>query len=60
MRNEAVVHVIDDDEAARDSLSFLLHAADLTVETYESAAHFLDRLPGLARAVSSPTFGCHR
>jgi len=46
MPNEAVVHVIDDDEAARDSLAFLLQAADLSVATYESALHFLDRLPG--------------
>jgi two-component system response regulator FixJ len=45
MPNEAVVHVIDDDEAARDSLAFLLQAADLAVATYESALHFLDRLP---------------
>jgi len=42
---EAVVHVIDDDEAARESLAFLLQAADMTVSTYESAIHFLDNLP---------------
>jgi two-component system, LuxR family, response regulator FixJ len=41
-----IVHVIDDDEAARDSLGFLLQAADLSVKTYESALHFLDELPG--------------
>jgi len=41
---EGVVHVIDDDEAVRDSLAFLLENADLTVETYESALQFLDRL----------------
>jgi two-component system response regulator FixJ len=43
---KAIVHIIDDDEAARDSLAFLLRSADLTVKTYESAANFLDRLPG--------------
>ena len=45
MPTEAVVHVIDDDEAARESLAFLLQAADMTVSTYESAIHFLDNLP---------------
>ncbi len=37
-----VVHVIDDDEASRQSLAFLLQAADLDVRTYASAAVFLD------------------
>jgi len=37
----ARVHVIDDDEAARDSLGFLFESADLAVRTYESALHFL-------------------
>ncbi|WP_304166702.1 response regulator FixJ [Phenylobacterium aquaticum] len=36
-----VVHVIDDDEAMRDSLSFLLEASGLAVRTYASAAEFL-------------------
>lgn len=40
MRND-VVHVIDDDQAVRDSLSFLLKSAGFTVDTYESAASFL-------------------
>ena len=44
MKSDAVVHVIDDDEAARDSLAFLLESADMTVKTYESAIQFLDRL----------------
>lgn len=47
MPNELVVHVIDDDEAARDALRFLLEAADLTAPTYESASAFLSRLPEL-------------
>jgi two-component system response regulator FixJ len=46
MSNSGVVHVIDDDEAVRDSLAFMLENADLVVETYESAVQFLDRLPG--------------
>jgi two-component system, LuxR family, response regulator FixJ len=35
------VHVIDDDEAARDSLAFLLRTAKIDVKTYESAMDFL-------------------
>ncbi len=35
------VHVIDDDEAARDSLAFLLGTAKIDVKTYESATAFL-------------------
>ena len=39
---DAVVHVIDDDEAVRDSVAFLLGSAGLTVRAYESARQFLD------------------
>lgn len=35
------IHVIDDDEPVRDSLSFLLTAANFQVETYSSAKAFL-------------------
>jgi len=35
------VHVIDDDEAARDSLAFLLGTAKIDVKTYDSATAFL-------------------
>jgi two-component system response regulator FixJ len=41
------VHVIDDDEAARHSLEFLLRANTLEVATYESADAFLNAVPGL-------------
>src|SRR6266571_1118775 len=44
MPDDAVVHVIDDDDAARDSLAFLLQTANIEVRTYESAVAFLDRL----------------
>ena len=44
MANEPVVHVIDDDEAVRDSLEFMLDAADLQVRTWDSAVAFLDAL----------------
>ena len=40
-----VVHVIDDDEAMRQSLAFLFRAAKIQAETYESANAFLDVLP---------------
>jgi two-component system, LuxR family, response regulator FixJ len=44
MTSEKVtVHVIDDDDASRQSLAFLLQTADIEVETYPSAAAFLDR-----------------
>ena len=44
MPNEVVVHVIDDDEAVRQSLEFLLASADLHARTYDSAKTFLDGL----------------
>jgi two-component system response regulator FixJ len=39
--SDEVVHVIDDDDAVRESLSFVLDTAGLTARTYESAAAFL-------------------
>jgi two-component system response regulator FixJ len=45
MQADAVVCVIDDDEAVRDSLSFLFKTAGLSARTYESATSFLDHLP---------------
>lgn len=47
MTREAVVHVIDDDEAVRDSLAFMLDAAGLEVRTWESAVAFLAGVEGL-------------
>jgi len=46
--------VIDDDEAMRDSLEFLLGAADFDVTLFESAQLFLDAVPvvGLGCVVS--------
>jgi class 3 adenylate cyclase/CheY-like chemotaxis protein len=46
--SDFVVHVIDDDEAMRDSLSILLESASMTVCTYSSANVFLEQLDGLA------------
>jgi two-component system response regulator FixJ len=45
MHAEATVHVIDDDEAVRQSLMFLLKTAGLTVAAYDSATAFLRELP---------------
>jgi len=45
MAADAVVHVIDDDEAVRQSLDFLLRTAGVTARTYESASAFLNALP---------------
>jgi two-component system, LuxR family, response regulator FixJ len=42
---ESTVHVIDDDEALRDSLTFLLRTARLDVLSYPSATAFLEALP---------------
>jgi len=44
MSVKPIVHVIDDDEAVRDSLAFLLGTSDFEVHTYESARRFLDQL----------------
>jgi two-component system, LuxR family, response regulator FixJ len=42
-----VVHVIDDDEAVRESLAFLLRANAIEVRTYESGTVFLGVVPQL-------------
>jgi two-component system response regulator FixJ len=39
-----VVHVVDDDESARESLAFLLESADFEVVAYASAPAFLEAL----------------
>jgi two-component system response regulator FixJ len=39
-----VVHIVDDDEAVRRSLAFMLGSAGLAVRVYESARAFLDGL----------------
>jgi two-component system response regulator FixJ len=44
-----VVHVIDDDDAVRDSLAALLAATGHLVRTYPSAVAFLEQLPTAMR-----------
>ena len=51
MPHRGKVYVIDDDEAMRDSLDFMLGTADFHVTLFESAHNFLDTL-------SSIEFGC--
>lgn len=51
MSNKGKIYVIDDDEAMRDSLNFLLDSAGFHVTLFESAQNFLDLLAGLE-------FGC--
>jgi two-component system response regulator FixJ len=51
MPEKAIVYVIDDDDALRDSLVFLLRTAKIDVQSYPSAATFLDALP-------APRTGC--
>jgi two-component system response regulator FixJ len=45
MPTEAIVHVIDDDEAVRQSVEFLLRASGIAARTYDSAAAFLAASP---------------
>ena len=51
MTTKGHVYVIDDDEAMRDSLNFLLESAGFGVTLFDNAQSFLDSLPALA-------FGC--
>ncbi|XIA67384.1 response regulator FixJ [Bradyrhizobium sp. TZ2] len=51
MARKGNVYLIDDDEAMRDSLQFLLDSAEFEVSLFESAQKFLDQLPTIQ-------FGC--
>src|SRR5947209_12809944 len=51
MTTKGQVYVIDDDEAMRDSLNFLLDSSGFGVTLFDNAQGFLDALSGL-------TFGC--
>jgi len=48
MQHSSLVHVIDDDDAVRDSLAFLLKSARIDVRTYESATAFLSAVPQIS------------
>lgn len=45
--SDAVVHIVDDDAAVRDSIAFSLGTADLNTRTFESAIALLEALPGI-------------
>ena len=47
MAPDAVVHLIDDDEAVRQALAFLLTGAGFAVRAYDSAGAFLDAVAGV-------------
>ena len=47
MQPEPIIYVIDDDDAVRQSLEFLLRTAGHTVRSFESAKAFLEILPEL-------------
>jgi two-component system response regulator FixJ len=51
MPNEAVVHIVDDDEALRRALHRLLRASGYTAPTYATAAAFLEAAPRLTGCV---------
>jgi two-component system, LuxR family, response regulator FixJ len=51
MSDSAIVHIVDDDDAVRQSLAFLLGSAGHAVRLYDSAASFLSDL-------SAATGGC--
>ena len=51
MSAEAIVHVIDDDDDARDSLAFLLGTAEIAVRSYPSAVAFLEALPAVTGCI---------
>jgi two-component system, LuxR family, response regulator FixJ len=42
---KGTVHIIDDDDALRESLAFLLRTARIEVATHSSAAAFLEKIP---------------
>ncbi len=47
MATSGTVHIIDDDDALRDSLAFLLASAGIDAKTYDSAAQFLTEAAAL-------------
>ena len=51
MPTDSIIYVVDDDEAVRESLEFLLTTAGMKAKSFESAKAFLEVLPRVA-------FGC--
>jgi two-component system response regulator FixJ len=51
MSTDPIIYIVDDDEAVRESLQFLLTTAGMKARTFESSKAFLDLLPKVE-------FGC--
>lgn len=49
MPTDSVVHIVDDDEAVRKSLAFLLGTAQVSVRSYETAIAFLANIDRVER-----------
>jgi two-component system response regulator FixJ len=47
MRNDPAVHVVDDDDGVRESLSLLLEMNGYKVHTYANGTDFLEQLEGM-------------
>ena len=47
MQPDSIIYVIDDDDAVRQSLEFLLKTAGITVRGFESAKAFLEVMPDI-------------
>lgn len=45
MQHDQIIYIIDDDDAVRQSLQFMLKAAGITARTFESATAFMEVLP---------------
>ncbi|MDH5217382.1 MAG: response regulator [Gammaproteobacteria bacterium] len=43
MKQRATIHIVDDDEAMRKSLSMLIKSIDMEPKTYDSAEEFLEK-----------------
>ncbi len=50
MANDLTVHIVDDEETQRRSLTFLLISAGFAVRAHDSTSAFLDQLPVSGRA----------
>lgn len=47
MAAEPIIYIIDDDDAVRESLAFLLKTAGIATQSFDSGKAFLDELPNL-------------
>ena len=52
-KTKEIIYVVDDDEAVRDSLSWLLESNGYLVKCFSSAERFLQAVTGSDREVTS-------